>query len=101
MKSRMPGMRYATSSAWDGAHASASPWVPCAQVTTGRPPGGAFAVGATTTPETATSAPLIDREWYSTFHAREPAGEMIGVAEITSPGRPTFSRLGGETVAVP
>ena len=47
----------------EGAQLSAMPCVPWAQLITGRPPAGAASVGATMTPETATSDPSTAREW--------------------------------------
>ncbi len=47
----------------DGAHWSAMPCVPWAQLITGRPPAGAASVGATTTPDTAMSEPSSACEW--------------------------------------
>jgi hypothetical protein len=40
-----------------GAHASAMPTVPCAQLITGQPPFGALPFGTATSPETATVLP--------------------------------------------
>jgi hypothetical protein len=41
----------------DGAHWSAMPVVPCAQVMSGQPPFGGFPLGTVTVPETATGLP--------------------------------------------
>jgi hypothetical protein len=46
----------------DGAHWSAMPVVPCAQVTIGQPPFGGVPFGTVTVPETATGLPAMPME---------------------------------------
>ena len=47
----------------DGAQPLATPVVPWAQLTMGKPPAGAGPPGTTTTPDTARSPPAADVEW--------------------------------------
>jgi hypothetical protein len=54
--------------ALDGAHSSAIPVVPCASVTTGRPPSGAAAVGTPITPVTTIGSPATSSEVYMIRH---------------------------------
>ena len=70
----------------DGAQLSAMPWVPCAQLMTGRPPRAPRSVGATTTPDTATSEPSMAREWYRTFQALAPGMPLNGALQISVTG---------------
>ena len=83
------------SGCFEGAQMSARPAVPCAHVTTTRPARGAFAVGATTTPETAMSRPSTAREWYRIFHPRAPSGAAMGVDRMIVPGFALASGWGG------
>ena len=74
----------------DGAHRDATPLVPWAQATTGRPPSGTAPVGANTTPETAIGVPFGSVDAYSTrrgragrravdrFRAQDGAGRIVG-----------------------
>ncbi len=59
---------------FDGAQMSASPVVPCAHVTIGRPSAGFLPVGATTTPDTTMSRPSTAVEWYRTTPRVGPVG---------------------------
>src|SRR3954454_4850926 len=89
------GIDEAASGAFDGAHWSASPVVPCAHATTVRPAFGAAPVGATTTPDTAMSRPSTAREWYRTLHALAPAGAATGSLRMSVPGARFTSGDGG------
>ena len=64
-----------------------------------RPPGGAGPVGATTSPDSATSRPSSAREWYRMRHARAPAGAPIGSARISVPGAAAGSGDGGASTS--
>ena len=89
------GRSLAASGDFDGAHWSARPVVPCAQVSTVRPSFGAAPVGATMTPDTAMSRPSTEREWYSTLTTWLPPTSGSAAVRITVPGAASGSGSGG------
>ncbi len=82
----------------DGAHWDARPVVPWAQLTMGKPPGGGAPPGTTITPETATSLPAIDSEWYRIRYAVAPGGSCpadgITLHRMIEPGGAGLSVVG-------
>ena len=58
---------------FDGAHSSAMPLVPCASVSTGRPPVGASPGGTSAVPVTTIGSPSSDSETYMIRQAVAPS----------------------------
>ena len=91
----------------DGAQLSAMPWVPCAQLITGRPPRARVRLARRPRPRPRCPNRRPHGEWYSTFQAVAPGMLANGALQIRSPGsaerqrgrwgveRPTGRRLAG------